>query len=717
MELTVGMATYRNFDGVYFTVQALRLYQDLEGVEILVVDNYGCEATREFVEGSTGGRYIFAPRPVGTAAPRDLVCREARGEAVLCLDSHVLLAEGALRRLKRFYRQHPDCLDLLQGPLVDDDLRSLASHMEPVWSDQMWGTWALDPRADRGPEGKPFDIPMQGLALFSCRKAAWPGFHPAFRGFGGEEGYLHEKFRRLGRRCLCLPWLRWVHRFGRPSGVPYPIHMVDRITNYLIGHREVGLDEGPILDYFRSVGTEAEVQQALRNADTVLPGPAAAATGVGPRELGRPPLISCLCPTFGRCGTPWQHLLEEAVESFLRQTDVHSELLILNDHPAQEVVFDHPRVRVINLPRRFRTLGEKYNALVSLAAGDLLAPWEDDDISLPRRLELSRARLGELDYFNPRRYWFLEEDLLHQDHPLGVGHNLSLFHRRAWQAVGGYPAVTGSQDAEMDALLTDHPRVRCRVEDEPLPVSDWYYVYRWRVSPCHLSGQPGMQSYYDSLAQAPAATGQFTLRPHWRQDYPALVAAARAQGQCPSAAPGAAQAAAGREGPAGRFGCDTTYKRGAAYLAGVGLVEDWACGTAYFKRLLPEGSYRGIDPSPSLGADVVADLASYTSAADGILLHHVLEHDLRWRRILHNALGSFRRRLVLVVSTPFARATEEHHQVRGPGTGVFLPQIRFSRRDLLHEFGRIACRLEENIPTQSPFGREHVFYLCKDGPA
>ena len=88
----------------------------------------------------------------------------------------------------------------------------------------------------------------------------------------------------------------------------------------------------------------------------------------------RKPLISCLCPTFGRCGSAWQHLLEEAVESFLRQTDAHSELLILNDHPAQELVFDHPRVRVVNHPSRFHTLGEKYNAMVSLAAGSSARP-------------------------------------------------------------------------------------------------------------------------------------------------------------------------------------------------------------------------------------------------------------------------------------------------------------------------------------------------------
>jgi glycosyltransferase involved in cell wall biosynthesis len=714
MELTVGMATYRDFDGVYFTLQALRLYQDMAGVEILVVDNYGCEATRAFVEGSAGGRYVLAPRPVGTSAPRDLVFREARAEAVLCIDSHVLLPPGVLGRLKRFYRAHPDCLDLLQGPMVDDDLHGLSSHLEPVWRDGFWGVWAADPRLRKKPGGKPFDVPMHGLGLFSCRKAAWPGFHPDFRGFGGEEGYIHQKFRNLGRRCLCLPWLRWVHRFPRPAGVPYPVRLTDRIANYLIGHRDVGLDETPVLQHFRATASEAEVLQALRAADAALPRPASA---VVPAVLRAPPLISCLCPTFGRCGSPWQHLLEEAVEGFLRQTDVHSELLILNDHPAQELVCHRPRVRVVNHPQRFRTLGEKYNTLVSLASGDLLAPWEDDDISLPHRLELSRERLGKLDYFNPRSHWFLDRHGLHADRPGAVGHNLSLFRRRAWQAVGGYPAVTGSQDAAMDRLLTGHPRVRCRVEEGPLPLPEWYYIYRWGASPSHLSARRDMQGYYDSLAAAPAAAGRFALQPHWRQDYAALVAAAGAPGQPGPGGAGALEGdPGGRPGPR-HGGCDTTYKRAAAYLAGIGLVEEWGCGTAYFKRFLPPGCYRGIGGRPSAWCDQATDLASYTSAADGIFVRRVLEHDLRWRRILRNALASFRRRMVLVVYTPFVRATEEHHRVAGPAPGTFLPEIRFSRGDLVREVRGLSVRLEEGIPTDSPFGREHVFYLCKDGPA
>jgi hypothetical protein len=711
MQLTVGMATYRDFDGIYFTIQALRLYQDMEDVEILVVDNFGCESTRGFVEGSAGGRYVLAPQLVGTSAPRDLVFREARGESVLCVDSHVLLAAGVLGRLKRYYRDHPDCLDLLQGPLVDDNLEDISSHFDPVWREHMWGVWALDPRAHKGQDGEPFDIPMQGLGLFSCRKSAWPGFHPGFRGFGGEEGYIHQKFRNLGRRCLCLPWLRWVHRFGRPAGVPYLMRLRDRITNYLIGHRDVGLDETPVLEHFRATATEAEVDLALKEADAVLPSAGA------PAVLREPSLISCLCPTFGRCGTPWQHLLEEAVESFLRQTDVHSELLILNDHPAQEIVFNHPRVRVVNQPQRFRTLGEKYNALVSLASGSLLAPWEDDDISLPHRLELSRERLGERDYFNPRRHWFLDRDGLHWDHRMGVGHNSSLFRRRAWQAVGGYPAVTGSQDADMDQRLSGHPCVCSRVEEEPLSVPLWYYVYRWGASPCHLSGESDMQGLYDSLGTAPAAAGRFTLQPHWREDYLALVAAAQARWLAESNGRREdGERHTGQPRPR-RFGCDTTYKRGAAYLASVGQVEDWGCGTGYFKRFVAAGCYRGIDRDPSASCDLIADLVGYSSTVDAIFLRHVLEHDLRWRSILRNAVDSFRRRMVLILYTPFVRATVDRHRVEGHTPGTLLPEIHFCRGDLVREFRGVAFRLEENVPTDSPFGREHVFYLRKDGPA
>lgn len=134
----------------------------------------------------------------------------------------------------------------------------------------MWGTWATDPRG-ADPEGEPFDIPTQGLGAFSCRREAWLGFNPLFSGFGGEEGYLHEKFRQAGHRTLCLPWLRWSHRFGRPKGVTYRNTGEDRLRNYLIGHAELGLDPMPVVEHFSEFLPVEVVQRVL--TDTYWPAP------------------------------------------------------------------------------------------------------------------------------------------------------------------------------------------------------------------------------------------------------------------------------------------------------------------------------------------------------------------------------------------------------------------------------------------------------------
>jgi hypothetical protein len=272
--LTIGMATYDDFDGVYFTLQSLRLYQDLSDTEIIVIDNFGCKTTQEFIENWTGARYIRSTDVVGTAAGRDLLFREGQGDAILCCDSHVLFVPGAIARLKQYHRDHPGTIDLLQGPILYDDTRNVSTHFHPQWRDQMWGIWRTDERG-LDPEGEPFEIPMQGLGAFSSRKAAWPGFNPAFRGFGGEEGYIHEKFRRRGGRCLCLPWFRWMHRFGRPRGVPYPLSVEDKLRNYLIGHAELGLDLTPIVTHFSAyLSTEriaAVIEDAAQSSAYITP--------------------------------------------------------------------------------------------------------------------------------------------------------------------------------------------------------------------------------------------------------------------------------------------------------------------------------------------------------------------------------------------------------------------------------------------------------------
>ena len=255
-KLTIGMATYDDYDGVYFTLMALQFYHPeiFNDVELIVVDNHPDGPCSEALKGLDywlkNYRYIPQPGNVGTSYSRDLVFREAAGEFVLCIDCHVLIAPGALARLLAYFQAFPETKDLLQGPLLGDDAKMMGTHFIPEWQQGMYGHWGNDPRGAT-PDAAPFEIPMQGLGLFCCRRAAWPGFNPLFRQFGGEEGYIHEKIRQRGGRALCLPFLRWIHRFNRPLGIPYPANWEERVRNYMIGHHELGLPLEDVETHFR----------------------------------------------------------------------------------------------------------------------------------------------------------------------------------------------------------------------------------------------------------------------------------------------------------------------------------------------------------------------------------------------------------------------------------------------------------------------------------
>jgi hypothetical protein len=259
------MATFDDFDGAYFTIQAIRLAEPkLSGdVEFVVIDNNpggNCsQALWDLGKWVDGYRYIPQGAWSGTAI-RNAVFEEASSPFVLCLDSHVLLAPGAVTKLIDYCESDPHSVDLLQGPMIYDDLSRIVTHLEPQWRAGMYGTWAEDPRG-ADPNGPAFEIPMHGLGLFACRRATWPGFHADFRGFGGEEGYIHEKIRQRGGRVLCLPFLRWLHRFARPMGPPYINRWEDRMRNYAIGFSELGLDTAAMEAHFAEIlGAENAVR-------------------------------------------------------------------------------------------------------------------------------------------------------------------------------------------------------------------------------------------------------------------------------------------------------------------------------------------------------------------------------------------------------------------------------------------------------------------------
>jgi len=248
MKLTIGMATYDDFDGVYFTIQALRMYHEIcqsNDVEFLVLDNNPdgkhAQTLSGFVNGWTGGKGKYIPKnDRASSFNKYSIVEHASGQYVLIIDCHVLLVKDSLKYLMDYYDSHPDCKDLIQGPLLYDDLINYSTEFAPQWRGDMYGTW--DTNREAHDAGVPFEIKLQGMGLCSFERKNWPGINPHFKGFGAEEGYMSEKFRRNGGKNICIPQLKWVHRFGRPEGVKYPLILEDRIWNYFIGWLEITKD-------------------------------------------------------------------------------------------------------------------------------------------------------------------------------------------------------------------------------------------------------------------------------------------------------------------------------------------------------------------------------------------------------------------------------------------------------------------------------------------
>jgi len=274
-KLTIGFTTYDDFNGVYFTIQALRMYHSevINDIEFIIIDNnpgsgHG-KALKDFTKHIKEPFQYIPFTEYSSTAIRTKIFEYANTPYVLVMDCHVFLVPGSIKKLIDYYDSKKDDGNLLSGPMLYDNLHTTATHWDLLWRSQMWGIWGNDIRGNN-PDGEAFEIPAMGLGIFSCRKNCWLGFNSNFRGFGGEEGYIHEKYRKAGKKAMCLPFLRWMHRFGRPEGVQYPLTLENKIRNYFIGHLELELDVTPIKMHFKDIVSEDAINKLYEEAKLTL---------------------------------------------------------------------------------------------------------------------------------------------------------------------------------------------------------------------------------------------------------------------------------------------------------------------------------------------------------------------------------------------------------------------------------------------------------------
>lgn len=239
------------------------------------------------------------------------------------------------------------------------------------------------------------------------------------------------------------------------------------------------------------------------------------------------PKVSAYCATYGRV-----HLLEEAVYSFLMQDyKGEKELIILNDFPKQRIFFDHPEVKVYNYKKKISILGKKFNETAKFCTGEILFPWEDDDVYLPNKISLSVDKMltNDKKIFHTKKAFYeidngkiinafdyFRGDLLY--------HVNMAIHKDAFDEVGGYKEYDG---VDLDIVSMQRFFESQKYISENIEKKEIFYIYRLDTTKNYhgtwlghsSEGQSKEAEKYISNLTDSIPIGDYYLQPHWKYDY------------------------------------------------------------------------------------------------------------------------------------------------------------------------------------------------------
>ena len=240
---------------------------------------------------------------------------------------------------------------------------------------------------------------------------------------------------------------------------------------------------------------------------------------------GSLPKVSCTCITYGR-----PVLLGEAVQSFLDQDyPGEAELVILNDEAqtrliGEELSMGGREIRIINAPQRFDTVGAKRNECTALARGEVILPWDDDDIHLPWRISLTVARMTNFNHWKADSLWFWNKGDIRNGAPTkAMAPSMAGYSKEIFERVGGYDPIQSGQDVTLENKFA---KVGIRMIDGLKP-HEVYYIYRFSGTRSYHLSSYGYGKGYEEVGRyverRTRVKGEVRIIPHYKQDYLDLI--------------------------------------------------------------------------------------------------------------------------------------------------------------------------------------------------
>jgi glycosyltransferase involved in cell wall biosynthesis len=233
----------------------------------------------------------------------------------------------------------------------------------------------------------------------------------------------------------------------------------------------------------------------------------------GTMGLGYNDGISFMVPTWKRT-----HLLEEALESFLRQTNENCEMVIINDDESIKYEFDHPRVKVHNVPK-FERFMDKLKFGFDQCQFNHMYRLDDDDLLLKNACDIvlrqTKAK-PNMDLYAAAQHWYVGVSQIREN---GLGNAVNTGNTFSKNFIEWLDWDKAPEPPGEDQWMVYYPDIRNHEFDEVT------MIYRWGVSPAHLTHKPHnktMQEFHDSVEQwkvTEKGTNIHVLQPHFTRDW------------------------------------------------------------------------------------------------------------------------------------------------------------------------------------------------------
>lgn len=223
-------------------------------------------------------------------------------------------------------------------------------------------------------------------------------------------------------------------------------------------------------------------------------------------------MVSILTLTYQR-----KHLLEEAIHSYLLQYErykTNSEMVIINDSPSVDYVYEHPNIRIYNLKERFSSVGKKLEWGFEQCKGKWIYRLDDDDLLSPHALEVNQIyrtthstydvlRCQKNYFFTHNRYEGLADSI----------NNGNCYSSDYIKRVGGFKDVSFGEDN----WLTFHNDGKIHIGD----LGRYTMIYRWGMGVYHISGMGEIsnEEMYRRVDMTAKEEGVIHLNPHFDADY------------------------------------------------------------------------------------------------------------------------------------------------------------------------------------------------------